>query len=337
VETNPNINDSYRDAISSIVAGIGLQKACMSSLRSACNKGPKLQKLSAKLQAEVSEAFALGLVDAPLCGVLLQPYDEILDKITTMVDALELNPLSLDEILTEAIVTTSRALAEIRKEIQVAQDKQIAIEKESRRKAEAKSKLVKRIQKKKEIAELKRLKEDADRRQLRNRIVSYSKRRFLNLTFAVLATFCFFEIFSSWNSLQSSLSLLLILAGVIGPLNIYRLSKASLDGKTVKLIQFRTTLSFEIGGAVGVIQIICGVIISFILWILGKQSPLWSLILPIGWRGLIGFFITMPSTLIVAWLWGGFYAGVAAKRILGRQQISDLSAPLKIDVDHPPS
>lgn len=362
--------DSYKDAIGGIVAGIGLQKSGISSLQSACNKGNELQKLSAKLEAAVSEAFAIELVAPPGCAALLQHYDELIDNIASKVGAFDLNPVALDETIDEALIVTSRALEKIKTEIETAQAKRKDAERESRWKEEEEARRKERLREEKESAEQRRLKEEEEMRRLakeredhtlaweqaeadqkarslqeavdnannwRNGIVAYSKRRFSRLVFAVIGSAGLLFLFSSWSSLPPTLGLLLFLAGIIGPLKLDGLSKARLADKNGKLLQFDNTLGFEIGGMFSAIQIVCGVLISLVLWILGKPSSMWHVILPIGWRGVGGFLITMPCALIVAWLWGGFYAGVAAKRILVKHRISDLLAPGESNADSPPA
>lgn len=112
---NASFVDSYKDAISGITAGIGLQVSGICALRSACSKGDELREICAKFEANVTKAGALDLLDATALASLLQPYDDVIEKVISKVDAPDLDPLALEKSVDEALIVVSRSLEKIRR------------------------------------------------------------------------------------------------------------------------------------------------------------------------------------------------------------------------------
>lgn len=354
------LQELYASAVSNIAESTKSGRPEEVSLRSTCKAGIDFNQLSVELGLSISKAIGLNITDAKSSQSLLKIHNNSVKDILLVLEDRNLCVFTLERTIQDGLALLTRNLEKLNKKIEIAEaedrarrqreesdklNKEREIENNKRRSQEKREKEQRKadleaakareraesaaIERQKAAeSEKKAIQDEIDRaNRWRAGITNANKKRFLNLSIALISTAAFITVFASWKSGPSGIVLMIVLAFLIGPSKIKSLVKQRLAEKNGGFLDYGSELAFQTGGIIGGLQLIVGLILSPVLWMFGISSALWSLVLPIGWNGISGFLIVLPCCLLTVWLWGGFYAGIAAKRLLARHSINDFLTP----------
>jgi VIT1/CCC1 family predicted Fe2+/Mn2+ transporter len=345
---------AYLKSVSHLVGSVSSESPEVALLRKVCQESKELTGIHAKLQ-KILDTHEHDLKNDQFdLFNKTQSYNAITVDLTALTKAKDFDVRKLDASLRKALKAAKTLLVDIESSVRTKEEQQ---KRELDRAAEIEASEKKRIADEEQARSLERerlARHESEKADLSNRnalalkelvdklenwkhsVLAYQSSRIVRLLGGLFGFIAVFFLFSSWRAGPPGLVLLGLLVLLIGPSRIDGMAKRRLWNSDNTFSGFDNVLAWQIGSVVGLLQIVVGAIVSLMLWMFDMNSGFWRIFFPLGWPGVFGYLIVLPCVLFVAWLFGGFYVGLAASRVTRRVSIANttLYGTLKLTCPH---
>jgi hypothetical protein len=349
---------AYLRSVSHLVESVSSESPEVALLRKVCQEGKELTGIHAKLQKLLDMHEHDLKNDQSDLYKKAESYNAITAVLSELTKAKDLDVRKLDASVRKALKEAKTLLVDIESSVRI-----IRVARESQQKKELEREAKIEATKNKRIADeeqarslererLARL--ESEKADLANRnaialkelvdklenwkrsVLAYESSRIIRLLGGLFGFITVCYLFSSWRASLPALSLLVLLVLLIGPSKIDGLAKRRLLNSDNTFSGFDNVLAWQIGSIVGLSQILVGAIVSLMIWMFNMNSGFWGIFFPIGWSGVFGYLIVLPCVLFIAWLFGGFYVGLAASKVARRVSVSNatLRGTLRLTCPH---